>query len=66
MVYFGWYLVNPHVQVVQNMFGKGGYRGFKAKVQAPKVDPQNTKTENAVLKKVNSKILEVTFLFNTS
>ena len=42
--------MNPHVQVVQNMFGKGGYRGFKAKVQAPKVDPQNTKTENAVLK----------------
>ena len=36
---------------VQNMFGKGGYRGFKAKVQAPKVDPQNTKTENAVLKR---------------
>ena len=26
MVYFGWYLVNPHVQVVQNMFDKGGYR----------------------------------------
>ena len=23
-VYFGWYLVNPHVQTVQNMHGKGG------------------------------------------
>ena len=24
MVYFAWYLVNPHVQTVQNMYGKGG------------------------------------------
>ena len=24
MVYFGCYLVNPHVQTVQNMYGKGG------------------------------------------
>ena len=23
MVYFGWYLVNPHAKAVQNMFGKG-------------------------------------------
>ena len=24
MVYFLWYVVNPHVQTVQNMYGKGG------------------------------------------
>ena len=24
MVYFGYHLVNPHVQTVQNMYGKGG------------------------------------------
>ena len=24
MVYFGCHLVNPHVQTVQNMYGKGG------------------------------------------
>ena len=24
MVYFGWYLVNPHVRTVQKMYGKGG------------------------------------------
>ena len=24
IVYFEWYLVNPHVQTVQNMYGKGG------------------------------------------
>jgi len=23
MVYFGWYLVNPHVKVVQNKYGNG-------------------------------------------
>ena len=27
MVYFGWYLVNPHAQRVQNMYGKRG-RGY--------------------------------------
>ena len=24
MVYIGWYLVNPYVQRVQNLYGKGG------------------------------------------
>ena len=24
VVYFGWYLVNPYVQAVQNMCGRGG------------------------------------------
>ena len=27
MVYIRWYLVNPHVERVQNMYGKGGCRG---------------------------------------
>ena len=32
MVYFGWHLVNPHVQPVQNMYGKGGSRVYKAEL----------------------------------
>ena len=32
-------LVNPHVQTVQNMYGKGGLRVFKAKLWTAKVDP---------------------------
>ena len=39
MIYKRWYLVNPHVQTVQNMFGKGGYRVYKAELRPPKVDP---------------------------
>ena len=26
MAFIGWYLMNPHVQTVQNKYGKGGYR----------------------------------------
>ena len=39
MVYFRCYLVNPHVQAVQIMCGKGGKRVLKAKLWAAKVDP---------------------------
>ena len=52
MVYFGYYLVNPHVQTVQNMSGKGGYRVLQAELGAAKVYPILKKTAvNAVLKK---------------
>ena len=39
MVYFGYHLVNPHVQTVQNMYGKGGQRVCKAELLPPEVDP---------------------------
>ena len=39
MVYFLWYVVNPHVQTVQNMYGKGGCRVPKAELRPPEVDP---------------------------
>ena len=32
-------LVNPHVQRVQNMYGKGGLRVFKVELWAAEVDP---------------------------
>ena len=32
-------LVNPHVQTIQIMYGKGGWRVFKAKLRTAKVDP---------------------------
>ena len=28
VAYIGWYLLNPHVQRIQNMYGKGGVEGF--------------------------------------
>ena len=34
-----WCLVNPHVQRVQNMYGKGGLRVFKVELWAAEVDP---------------------------
>ena len=37
--YFGCHLVNPHVQTVQNMYGKGGQRVCKAELRPPEVDP---------------------------
>ena len=40
MVYFGWYLVNPHIQGIQNMYGKGGQGVLKAKLRAAEVDPR--------------------------
>ena len=33
------YLVNPHVQTVQNMYGKGGQRVSKAELRPPEVGP---------------------------
>ena len=39
IVYFRCVLVNPHVQVVQNMCGKGGYRVFQAELGAAEVYP---------------------------
>ena len=40
MVYFGYHLVKPHVQTIQNMYGKGGYGVFKAELRAAEVDPR--------------------------
>ena len=40
MVYIRWYLVNCHVQRVQNMYGKGGFGVFKAELRAAEVDPR--------------------------
>ena len=37
MVYIRWYLVNPNVQRVQNMYGKWGYGVFKAELRADEV-----------------------------
>ena len=34
------YLVNPHVQTVQNMYGKGVQRVLKAEFRAAQVDPR--------------------------
>ena len=34
-----WYVVNPHVQMVQDMYGKGGKGVFKAELRAAEVDP---------------------------
>ena len=39
MVYFGYHLVNPHVQTVQNLYGKGGQRVSKTELWPLKVDP---------------------------
>ena len=33
MVYFLWYVVNPHVQTVQNIYGKGGEGVFRAELR---------------------------------
>ena len=40
MVYFGCHLLNPHVQAVQNMYGKGVSGVFKAELRAAEVDPR--------------------------
>ena len=37
MVYFGWYLVNPHVQRIQNMYGKGGREYLRPSYGQPKL-----------------------------
>ena len=52
MVYFRWYLVNPHVQTVQNMYSKGGERVCKAELRPVKVDPysERKKTFGGVAK----------------
>jgi len=39
MVYFECLQVNPHIQAVQNMSGKGGWRVFQAELQAGEVYP---------------------------
>ena len=39
MVYKSRYLVIPHVQTVQNMYGKGRKRGSKAELQPAEVAP---------------------------
>ena len=36
MAYLRW---NPHVQKIQNVYGKGGQRVSKAELQTAKVDP---------------------------
>ena len=33
------HILNPHVQTVQNMYGKGGQRVCKAELRPPEVDP---------------------------
>ena len=47
-------LVNPHVQTVQNMYGKGGKRVYKAELWPLKVDPYFEKkiTVGGVTKKL--------------
>ena len=44
MAYIEWYLVNPHVQRVQNMYGKG-VRGC---LRAPEVDLRFKKNETEI------------------
>ena len=39
MLYIKWYLVNPYVQRVQNMYGKGGVVVSKAELKPDEVDP---------------------------
>ena len=39
MIYERLYLVNPYFQRVENMYGKGGKRVYKAELWPPKVDP---------------------------
>ena len=39
MVYFGYHLVKAHVQMVQNMYGKGGWGVCKAELRPSEVDP---------------------------
>ena len=39
MAYFGCYMVNPNVQTVSNIYGKGGKWVLKAELQAAEVDP---------------------------
>ena len=45
MVYSRCFLVNPHVQAVQNMSGKGGWRMFQAELRAGEVYPIFRKRE---------------------
>ena len=46
MVYCKCYLVNPHVQTTQNMYGKGGWRVCKAELWLLKVDPYFKREKN--------------------
>ena len=43
-------LVNPHVQTVQIMYGKGGERVFKAKLQTAKVDPYFNRKKHLMMR----------------
>ena len=54
MVYLKCYLVNPHVQTVQNMYGKGGKRVCKAELRPLKVDPyfKREKIPKAMLRRI--------------
>ena len=56
MLYFGCLLVNPHVQAVQNMCGKGGLWVFQAELGAAEVYPNFQKKESvfAVSKKTST------------
>ena len=47
MVYFKCFKVNPNVQTVQNMYGKGGKRVCKAKLWPLKVDPYFKREKNS-------------------
>ena len=40
IVYYRRYLVNPHVQTVQNIYGKGVQVVLKAELWAAQVDPR--------------------------
>ena len=53
MAYFRWYLVNPHVQVVQNMCAKGGQGVFKAVLWAAEVDPHMGPEDNFCSRKMS-------------
>ena len=48
MVYFGYHLVKAHVQMVQNMYGKGGWGVCKAELRPPEVDPYFKREKNTL------------------
>ena len=40
--------MNPHVETVRNMYGKGGKRGSKAELRTPEVGPYFKKKKNTL------------------
>ena len=53
--------MNPHVQAVQNTYGKGGYRALKAELRSAEVDPRFKKNRQhcGVIKNVSPKIFKL-------